>query len=67
MTVKLDYIKVNDVEILSGRKVDFQLSYQTFGQDYKNFPCKCGSKNCVGYIVREGSRWRIKKIRNNKR
>ena len=38
MTVKLDYIKIADVEILSGRKVDFQLSYQTFGQDYKNFP-----------------------------
>ena len=34
-----------------------------FGYDeyYKDFPCKCGSKNCVGYIVREGSRWRIKK------
>ena len=38
MTVKLDYIKIDDVEIFSGRKVDFQLSYQTFGQDYKNFP-----------------------------
>ena len=23
--------------------------------------CKCGANNCVGYIVREGSRWRIKK------
>ncbi len=34
-----------------------------FGYDeyYKDFPCKCGSKNCVGFIVREGSRWRIKK------
>jgi len=29
--------------------------------NYKDFPCKCGSKNCCGYIVREGSRWRIKK------
>ena len=27
----------------------------------KQFVCKCGAKNCVGYIVREGSRWRIKK------
>ena len=34
-----------------------------FGYDeyYKDFPCRCGSKNCVGYIVREGSRWRIKR------
>ena len=32
-----------------------------FDKDYKQFPCKCRSKNCCGYIVREGSRWRIKK------
>tara|TARA_B100001996_G_scaffold288414_1_gene228667 strand:+ start:1149 stop:1625 length:477 start_codon:yes stop_codon:yes gene_type:complete len=32
-----------------------------FDEDYKKFPCKCGSNNCVGYIVREGSRWRINK------
>ena len=41
-----------------------ELSYDYgFGYDeyYKDLPCKCGSKNCVGYIVREGSRWRIKK------
>jgi len=41
-----------------------ELSYDYgFGYDeyYKDFPCKCGSKNCVGYIVREGSRWRIKR------
>ena len=41
-----------------------ELSYDYgFGYDeyYKDFPCRCGSKNCVGYIVREGSRWRIKR------
>ena len=32
-----------------------------FDQDYKQFPCKCRSKNCCGYIVREESRWRINK------
>ena len=31
------------------------------GKNYKDFICKCGEKNCCGYIVREGSRWRIKK------
>ena len=30
---------------------------------YEDHVCKCGSKNCVGFIVREGSRWRIKKQR----
>ena len=32
----------------------------SFDENYKEFPCKCGSNNCCGYIVREGSRWRIK-------
>ena len=33
----------------------------SYDSDYKQFPCKCGSKNCVGYIVQECSRWRINK------
>ena len=32
-----------------------------YDEDYKQFPCKCGSINCVGFIVREASRWRINK------
>ena len=47
-------------------KKNEELSYDygfSFDKDYKQFPCKCGAKNCVGYIVREGSRWRIKKRR----
>jgi len=40
----------------------------TYDADYKQFPCNCGSINCVGYIVREGSRWRInKKFKKNLR
>ena len=41
-----------------------ELSYDygfSYGEDYKQFPCRCGAKNCIGYIVRQGSRWRIKK------
>ena len=41
-----------------------ELSYDygfSFDEDYKKFPCRCGSNNCVGLIVREGSRWRLKK------
>ena len=45
-------------------------------EDYKQFPCKCKSKNCCGFIIREESRWRIhrkfamtnkKKLINNSR
>ena len=41
-----------------------ELSYDygfSYDEDYKQFPCRCGSNNCVGFIVREGSRWRLKK------
>ena len=39
-----------------------------YDSDYKQFPCNCRSKNCAGYIVREGSRWRInKKFKKTKR
>jgi len=41
-----------------------ELSYDygfSFDKDYKDYPCKCGSKKCCGFIIREGSRWRIKK------
>ena len=47
-------------------KKNEELTYDygfSFDKDYKQYICKCGSKNCVGYIVREGSRWRIKKSR----
>jgi len=32
-----------------------------YDEDYKQFPCRCRSKNCCGYIVRAESRWRINK------
>ena len=46
-----------------------ELSYDcgfAFDKDFRQFPCKCGSKNCIGYIVREGSRWRVRKIKRKK-
>ncbi len=44
-------------------KKNEELSYDygfSFDENYKEFPCKCGSINCCGYIIREESRWRIK-------
>ena len=52
--------------IKKGEELSYDYGF-SFDQDYKQFPCKCGSKKCCGYIVREGSRWRInKKFRVNK-
>jgi uncharacterized protein len=48
-------------------KKNEELTYDygfSFDKDYKQYVCKCGASNCVGYIVREGSRWRIKKVKS---
>ena len=45
-------------------KKNEELSYDygfSFDCNYEDHICKCGSKNCVGFIIREGSRWRLKK------
>jgi len=47
-------------EIKKGEEItaDYGFGYD---EDYKQFLCKCCSKNCCGYIVRAESRWRINK------
>ena len=57
--LKLWVTTIRDIKKGEELTCDYGFSYDS---DYKQFPCKCGSKNCVGYIVRGGSRWRI----NNK-
>ena len=47
-------------EIKKGEELTYDYGFG-YDQDYKQFPCKCGSINCAGYIVRQGSRWRINK------
>ena len=36
--------------IKKGEELSYDYGF-SFDQDYKNYPCKCGSKNCIGYIV----------------
>ena len=61
----LDYNRELWIFAIRDIKKNEELTYDygfSYDKDYKQYVCKCGSKNCVGYIVREGSRWRIKKI-----
>ena len=51
--------------IRKGEELSYDYGF-SFDEDYKQFPCKCGSKKCIGFIVREGSRWRIKKLKNQR-
>jgi len=47
-------------KIKKGEELTYDYGF-SYDKDYKQFPCKCGGKDCVGYIVRSGSRWRINK------
>ncbi len=51
--------------IKKGEELSYDYGF-SFDENFRQFPCKCGSKNCIGYIVREGSRWRVKKLKRKK-
>jgi len=38
-------------EIAAGEEITFNYCYDL--EDYRCYPCRCGSPNCVGYIVAE--------------
>ena len=46
--------------IKKGEELSYDYGF-SYDDDYKAYPCRCGAKSCAGYIVRQGSRWRIKK------
>tara|TARA_B100001250_G_scaffold350238_1_gene321860 strand:- start:4153 stop:4623 length:471 start_codon:yes stop_codon:yes gene_type:complete len=51
--------------IKKGEELNYDYGF-SYDSDYKDFPCRCQSKNCCGYIVRSESRWRInKKFKKN--
>jgi SET domain-containing protein len=53
-------------DIKKGEELSYDYGFG-FDENYKDFVCRCGASNCCGYIVREGSRWRIKKKKKNNR
>ena len=56
--LKLWIVAIKDIKKGEEITADYGFGYD---EDYKQFPCKCRSKNCCGYIVRAESRWRINK------
>ena len=56
--LKLWVTAIDDIKKGEELTADYGFGYD---ENYKQFPCKCGTKNCCGYIVRAESRWRISK------
>ena len=61
--LKLWIYAVKDIKKNEELTYDYGFS---FDKDYKDFPCRCGARKCVGFIVNSQSRWRIKKLRKRK-
>ena len=54
--LKLWVTAIRDIKKGEELTCDYGFGYD---EDFKQFPCNCGSNNCCGYIVRAESRWRI--------
>ena len=56
--VKLWIESIKDIK--KGEELSYDYGF-SFDKDFKNYPCKCNSNICCGYIIRRGSRWRVNK------
>ena len=61
--LKLWIYSIRDIKKNEELTYDYGFS---FDKDYKDFPCRCGTKKCVGYIVNSQSRWRVIKAKKKK-
>jgi len=52
-------------DINKGEELSYDYGYSI--DDYEDHPCHCGSKKCVGYIVSEDKRSKLRKILNSKK
>ena len=50
-----------DRDIKKDEEITCDYGFSFSKSDYRQFKCKCRSKNCCGFIIREESRWRIDK------
>jgi uncharacterized protein len=53
-------------DIKKGEELSYDYGYEI--ENWEDHPCKCGSKNCIGYIVKEELRIKLrKKLRKKKK
>lgn len=56
-------ISVRDIE--PGEELSFDYGYDL--EHFLDHPCRCGTKTCIGYIVRKDQRSQLKRILRNKK
>jgi SET domain-containing protein len=47
-------------DIAAGEELTFDYGYGY--SEWRLHPCRCGSKNCAGFIVNAAQRWRVRRI-----
>lgn len=47
-------------DIVMGEELNYDYGYDM--EHFLDHPCRCGSKKCIGYIVREDQRLKVKKL-----
>tara|TARA_Y100001970_G_scaffold293950_1_gene444997 strand:- start:1911 stop:2399 length:489 start_codon:yes stop_codon:yes gene_type:complete len=53
--------------IKKGDELNYDYGYEFDKDDYKDHECRCGSKNCIGYIISSDDWVKYKKFLKNKR
>lgn len=52
--------------IIEKDELTYDYGYEFDKDDYTDHKCKCGSKNCIGYIISSDDRQKLKKYLKNK-
>ena len=50
--------------IKKGEELSYDYGYEFDKDDYKDHPCKCGSKNCIGFIISSDDWKKYKRYKN---
>ena len=46
------HIRISSIKNINiGEELSYDYGYEFDKEDYKDHECKCGSKNCIGYII----------------
>lgn len=47
-------------DIAAGEELGYDYGFDF--ADWREHPCRCGTRGCVGYIVKRGQRWRVRRL-----
>ena len=54
-------------KIYTGTELSYDYGYEFDKDDYKDHKCKCGSKNCIGFIISSDDRKKFRKFIKDKK